>query len=317
MTNGTGPVSGWDNQNAVTNDSVVADNMDRMARALADKPDRTEAWQTIFQKPPGKEWNQTVVAIKTNCIAVQRTRNAVMKKTCEVLVDHLGVSPANIHIYDACHGAGMPAWTGLPTGVQVENRWGGYPTKTPLPPPLPGGSLGDCQTDVATGGVDILVNTALCKGHSSSFGTFTMCAKNHYGTFRPGCSSGYNNTDYLFSINKSEAILGAMDPGTGRIVYPRQQLCFIDALWASQGGPSGEPTHRPNRLYMGTFAPILDYQVATKFRRDIMGWSISGSVTPRFLSEFGYAPTEIDPVAIVDARKWTPDAMAVAHWKQY
>jgi hypothetical protein len=191
-----------------------------------------------------------------------------------------------------------------------------------LPPPLAAGAQGRCQADIAAGTVDILINMALCKGHSSGFGTFTMCLKNHYGTFRPGCNTSYNNTNYLFSINKTEAILGQMDAGTGRIVFPRQQLCFIDALWASQGGPSGGPSVRPNRFFMGTFGPAVDYQVATKFRRDTMGWSINTTVTNRFLSEFGYTAGDFpDGGALVDALDWTPPeppSMAVGpHWGMY
>lgn len=309
LTTGAGPVSGWTNQNAVTNDAVVDADIDKLARALAERDNITEAWQTIFRKPPGKQWNQVVAAIKTNNINEQHTRNAVMKKMCEVLVNYLGVLGSNIHIYDATHGGNMltkTPWYNLPAGVRIESRWGGRTASVALPAPLSGyGTM--CQGNIASGAVDILVNIALCKGHSSSFGTLTMCLKNHYGTLDPSCGKSVNVTNYLLAINKTEAVLGAMDPGTGRIVFPRQQLCLIDCLWASRGGPSGEPSTRPNRFFMGTFGPAVDYQVATKFRRDEMGWSINSTVVNRFLTEFGYGPGDLPNGGdMIDALTWEP-----------
>jgi len=322
MTTVSGPVSGWSNQNVATNDAVVAANMDKMACALAQRADIAEAWQTIFMKPPAKQWSEVVVAIKTNNIADQHTRNAVMEKMCEVLVNHVGVVGTNIHIYDATHGGNMMTttpWYGLPPGVQIERTWGGHNTWVSLP--LPYGASSQCVASIATGMVDILINIALCKGHNWGFGNFTMCLKNHYGTFTPSCDPGVggNPTDYLLSINKSEAILGPMDPGSGRIITARQQLCFIDALWGSQGGPNGEPTDQPNRFFMGTFGPVVDYQVATKFRRDTRGWSINESVVARFLSEFGYAPSDIpDNEAMIDAMTWSPSrTRANPRWSRY
>ena len=313
MTNGTGPVSGWANQNAVTNDAVVAANMDKMACALAQRQDIADAWRTIFIKPAAKQWNQVVVAIKTNNIELQHTRNAVMKKICEVLVNHVGVLGTNIHIYDGHAGATMlteTPWQGLPSGVRVELNWGGINTWVNLPPPY--GSGTNCVASIANGTVDVLINIAVCKYHYEHiYGGFTMCLKNHFGTFTPN-----HDTNYLFSINKSEALLGPMDAGTGRIITPRQQLCFIDALWASEGGPSGEPSVRPNRLFMGTFGPAVDYQVATKFRRDTMGWPIGAIITDRFLTEFGYSPIDLpNGGAMIDALTWGTNA--VRYWEQY
>ncbi len=88
------------------------------------------------------------------------------------------------------------------------------------------------------------------------------------------------------------AILGQMD-GSGKVLFPRQQLCLTDALWASSGGPTGTPSDQPNRLFMSAFGPALDYQVATKLRRDTMRWSINEGVTGRFLTEFGFTPDDL------------------------
>jgi len=299
----------WPEQNAATYESVVAANMDKMACALAQKADAAQAWQTIFIKPPSKEWNQVVVAIKVNCIALvgsgmaQTTRNAVMKKMCEVLVNHLGVLGSNIHIYDGIHGNNMTYcwWYDLPSGVTIERRWRTNWVWAPIPP----GGQAQCHPNIANGVADILINMTLCKGHDSAYGSFTMCLKNHFGTFEP--NAGHGQADYLLNINKSEAILGQMDQGTGRILFPRQQLCLIDALWASRQGPTVVPSHCPNRLFMGTFGPVMDYLVATKFRRDTMGWPINAPVTERFLTDFGYTSPELpDGGAMVDALTWTP-----------
>jgi len=200
----------------VVND-VVRENIDKLACSLAEAGNPTEAWRSIFIKPPHKSWSDTVVAIKTNNIAQQHTRSAVMSKMCHTLTHTLGVNPFNIHIYDACHGRNMhkkTAFEGLPKGCRVENKWGGSSTLTSIPKPW----------------------------------------KN----------------------------------GTEKILFPRQQLCLIDALWASKGGPGGNPTHQPSFLAMGVLSPIVDYQVATKFRSEKMGWQPNMRMTHRMLTDFGY-----------------------------
>jgi hypothetical protein len=316
MTNGTGPVSGWANQNAVTNEAVVAANMDKMACALARRTDVGEAWRTIFIKPAAKQWNQVVVAIKTNNLGVQHTHNAVMKKMCEVLVNHRGITASNIHIYDGVTGSTMGTetpWYGLPSGTRVEGAWGPRSSWISVNVPPPYNQSATCVAAIANGVPDILINIAMCKGHSSNVGGFTMCLKNHYGTFDP--APGHSGSDYILSINKTPEILGPMDGLTGRITTPRQQLCFVDALWASEAwDPSVQPSDRPNRLFMGTFGPVLDYQVATKFRRDTMGWSINGTVANRFLTDFGY--TAADVPAMVDAMAWG-QSDADRRWERY
>ena len=44
---------------------------------------------------------------------------------------------------------------------------------------------------------------------------------------------------------------------------------------------------------MGTLGPVMDYQIATNFRRDTMKWPINESVAARFLSEFGYGAADL------------------------
>jgi len=145
-----------------------------------------------------------------------------------------------------------------------------------------------CLKYLVNGTVDILINIALCKGHSSRFGKFTMTMKNHFGTFSPTPGHRFGSVDYLMAINQTPEILGPMDPRSGRVLYPRQQLCLVDALWASKRGPTGSPSHQPNFLAMGVMSPIVDYQVATKFRGARMGWDPNMSTTRRMLTDFGY-----------------------------
>ena len=84
-----------------------------------------------------------------------------------------------------------------------------------------------------------------------------------------------------------------MDKRTGQVLYPRQQLCIVDALWASEGGPGGYPRSQPNFLAMGVFSPVVDYIMATKFRKERMGWDINMEVTRRMLTDFGYQESDL------------------------
>jgi hypothetical protein len=143
------------------------------------------------------------------------------------------------------------------------------------------------------GTVDILINVALCKGHSDKFGGFTMTMKNHFGTFDPGPGHRGGAQDYLLAINQTPEVLGPMDARTGKVLYPRQQLCLVDALWASEGGPGGYPRYQPNFLAMGVLSPVVDYQLATKFRGEKMGWQPNMEATRRMLTDFGFSEADL------------------------
>lgn len=292
MTRASKPVSPWKTQDKLVVTDVVWKNIDKLACSLSEIGNPTEAWRSIFIKPSGKSWSDTVVAIKTNNIAQQHTRSAVMSKICHTLTQAVGVSPFNIHIYDACHGRNMYKKTpfeGLPEGCRVENKWGGSSTLTSIPAPWKNGKEESrCLNHLVDGSVDILINIALCKGHSSKFGKFTMTMKNHFGTFDPMPGHTNGAQDYLIAINRTPEILGVMDKQTEKVLFPRQQLCLVDALWASKGGPGGNPTHQPNFLAMGVLSPIVDYQVATKFRSEKMGWQPNMRMAHRMLTDFGY-----------------------------
>ena len=291
------PRSSWARQNQLVVPEVVWENIDKLASMLAETRNAEEAWRTIFVKPPRKPWSETVVAIKTNNIAQQHTRSAVMAKIVHVLTDTLGVKPFNVHIYDGTDGDSMGKYTpfaGLPEGCRIEDTWGGSTTNTAVPGPWKNtGGKSKCLKHLVDGSVDILINIAMCKGHSQRFGGFTMTMKNHFGTFSPGPGHRNGSQDYLIAINQTPEILGAMDRRTGEVIYPRQQLCLIDALWASRGGPGGKPSQQPNFLAMGVMSPIVDYQVATKFRGERMGWQPNMKATRRMLTDFGYEESDL------------------------
>jgi hypothetical protein len=308
MTRGTEPVTTWARQEALIADPVVEQNIDRMARALTGKESAGEAWRTIFTKPPDKAWNKVVVAIKTNNIGRQHSHSAVLRKVCSVLVDEMGVQPGSVFIYDGVHGKKMMGKTpfkDLPRGCRIANQWGGIDTPVKVPAPWKQG-LGEtaCIRPLGLGEVDILVNLAVCKGHGKKFGGFTMTMKNHFGSFDPKWGHRDHATDYLLSINKTSQVLGEVSQASGSLERPRQQLCIVDALWASQKGPHAGSSSQPNRLFMGTLSPVVDYQVATQFRRDIMHWPIDEEVTGRFLSDFGVSRKDLpDGGRILDAMK--------------
>jgi hypothetical protein len=302
MTTAAEPASSWTRQNELVATEIVWENIDRLASALAQTPNPEDAWRTVFVKPSEKSWSDTVVALKTNNISQQHTRSAVMAKLTHTLTDTIGVKPVNIHIYDACHGGDMAESTpfnGLPEGIRVEDTWGRSTASTAVPAPWKkNGGTSQCVKHLVDGSVDILINIAMCKGHSQRFGGFTMTMKNHFGTFSPGPGHQRGSEDYLIAINQTPEILGPMDEQTGRVLYPRQQLCFIDALWASKGGPGGKPSHQPNFLAMGVTSPVVDYQIATRFRDEKMGWQPNPKMTRRMLLDFGYDESELSYVSL-------------------
>lgn len=297
MTRANEPVSSWARQEKLVVPEVIGENIDKLACALTERRNPEEAWRTIFVKPPRKPWSETPVAIKTNNISLQHTRSPVLAKICHSLTEILGVKPVNVHIYDGTHGGHMSQNTpfaGLPEGCRVEDDWGGIATETAVPEPWKKREgRSKCLKHLVDGTIDILINIALCKGHSDKFGGFTMTMKNHFGTFSPGPGHRSGAQDYVLAINQTPEILGPMDPRTGKVLYPRQQLCLVDALWASEGGPGGYPRYQPNFLAMGVLSPVVDYQLATKFRGERMGWQPNMEATRRMLTDFGFSESDL------------------------
>lgn len=289
------------------NEPVVVDrvqaNIDAMAMALAEKSTPKEAWSTIFQKPSGKEWSQVKVAIKANCKTL-RNRNdpmnnprlAVLDKICKAL-NSLDIPFGNIILYDDDDEDATIfrnfLGNGLPSGIKVSRRnddLGGQKITALIPAPY--NQNGKCTKHIADGTIDILINCGMNKGHNNTWGNATITMKNHLGTFDPQP----HNTNRLFGINKSDAIVGGNPP--------RQQLCFVDSLYASKNGPSAVPDFWPNRLVMGTFSPVVDYLTIKRIREDVMNLSHTSTVVNRYLTEFGYSVGDVtdfinvDPVSI-------------------
>jgi hypothetical protein len=272
--------------------------MDAMAMQLANQPTADAAWKAIFRS--SKAWAATKVAIKVNCIAPQNMASVcVVQKFCNIFAG-FGVLPANIIIYDGntTYGAGISNYNSYFSATDT--------TKTPgvvssyntalggtISAAIPGGNpaTATCTADIANGTIDILVNIANNKGHTT-FGNATLTMKNHFGTFAPNHGA---IPDYIFNINKSDAILG------GNPV--RQQLCFVDSLLANSKINTGNPDKMPNYLIMGVFGPAVDYLTCKKVREPSVAAGGMGctnlvdATINSYVTSFGYATT--DPVWVV------------------
>jgi hypothetical protein len=306
-------------QNNAVNASVIASNLDEMAKQLAQKASAAEAWSTIFRS--SKPWASTRVAIKTNGIqgsTGNHPRVAIIKKICDVFIDQLGVPAANIILYDANSSAATTysIYASLTDATKIRatvsdkaQSLGGM-----VPVTIAGSTKSiSAVADLVNGVIDILVDIASLKIHSGpgtsyGFGGCSLCMKNHFGTFinqgtetgtGDASSTGLHSLDAIFSINKHAAILG------GNPV--RQQLCIVDGLLAN-GGSSAVWSVRTDRIVMGTFAPIVDYFTATKIllNSTIMaggpmpaaGVTSAATLVPQYLTSFGYATT--DPLQWVE-----------------
>lgn len=287
MVNSTVPSTKFDTHNSKIVAAKVNENIDQMAKALAEDGDPKKAWTKIFIKPDAKEWAQVTAALKVNCIGNMHCSVAIVNKICLVLHD-LGVAYSNITIYDASRNATTLytsyVGTELPTGVKISNGSGNYSAI------VTGGNL-NCTNIVKD--VDILVNLASCKSHGSSYGSITMCLKNHIGTMKYSCPSP--GMTQLFNINKSVAILG--NPGAG--IPAKQQLCLIDCLYASKnGGYQGNPDTCPSRIVMGTFGPAVDFMTVHKIRKDEMGVNPNSKIND-FITNFDYTPSVCNEILTV------------------
>lgn len=282
----------FSDKNSFVNDDVVDKNVDQMAIRLAGKDSAEAAWQAIFMKPSGKDWNAVKVAIKVNCIYKNMMPHiAIVGKVCRVLIE-LGVSASNITIYDACHNAyGNGKYNeyigdGIPEGVVVSDV-----TKKGEMVDV-GSRQQTCARVVLE--ADILVNCAINKGHGQDKGGFTLTMKNHTGTMKFSCPS----VNEMVDQNKSDAIIGGSPP--------RQQLCIVDCLWSAKQGPFANATHFTNRIVMGTLGPLVDIAVARKLREPLMDATHNDSAIATILTGFGYSEDDIEwdefAPTVVDAK---------------
>jgi hypothetical protein len=281
-------------ENAAVNTCRVQANMDAMAMQLSNAATADAAWKTIFTS--SKPWASTLVAIKVNGIEPKNmARIAVLQKFCSVLAN-LGVQPANIIVYDGSSlgSGGMSNYTSYfsltdTSKIQavVTNSFSTLGGTTSAK--LPDGSSANCVADIANGKVDILINVANNKGHSM-FGGSTLCMKNHFGTFDPNHT---NLASYVFNINKSDAIVGGTPV--------RQQLCFIDSLFANKASNTGTPEVMPCYLIMGVFGPAVDYLTVKNVREAVMGCTHDAATVNSFMTSFGYATTDPQWVVVAPA----------------
>jgi hypothetical protein len=294
----TGAVmTNFTSQNNGVNANKVYANLDEMACRLATSaslpaPTVDQAWRKIFRS--SKTWANTKVAIKVNCVTTLfMPRIAIIARLCKVL-NGFGVQGKNIIIYDGCGDASgntkytpycsLTDTTKINASVSAGNSLLG--NRTPVT--IDGWTNGSftCTADLALGNVDILINFAVNKGHDrAANGYFTLCMKNHYGTFDPPVNL-HDNTVPFISINKHDAIIG------GNPV--RQQLCIIDSLTGSiDHNPGSAPdVPPPCRLIMGTFAPAVDYLCAKKVREPVMKAVHDTTLVNSLMSYFGYTNTD-------------------------
>jgi hypothetical protein len=284
------PAMTFAGQNAAIDSARVQANMDAMAMQLANQTTADAAWKAIFRTGKGS-WAATKVAIKINAAEAKNMAHiAILQKLCTILVGY-GVLPANIVIYDGqifnSGAANYASYVSLTDTTKVlavlsnlSSALGGMANAA-----IPGGSSTTCAADIANGVIDIVINIASNKGHDMAFnGGTTLCMKNHFGTFAPK-----HDVNYMFNINKSDALLG------GNPV--RQQLCFVDSLFANKTKNMGTPEVMPCYLIMGVFAPAVDYLTVKKVREAVLGCTHDAAIINSYLTTFGYATT--DPVWVV------------------
>jgi hypothetical protein len=307
----------FSDQNDAVNATLVASNLEQMAMQLAQKATAADAWSTIFQQPTGKTWASAKVAIKVNAIGglnANHPRVAIVKKICDVLVDQLGVQPANVTLYDAQSDASLvyPSYasTSVADSTKIRATVSKFAQSLGNTVPVTIAAASKTMTgvgDLVNGVTDILVNVSVLKYHggpSSSphplFGSCSMCMKNHLGTFVNSgtgtpSATGLHALEAILEINKHAAILGGSPV--------RQQLCIVDCLLANSSNAGGNFDARADRIVMGTFAPIVDYLTAKNvlFNPTAMGGKVVTDFLnnyPQFLTSFGYAET--DPLQWVE-----------------
>jgi hypothetical protein len=257
MIDGVQPVTSWSLQEKIAAKDTVWENMDKLACGLVETKSPEDTWRAVFINPPRKSWTHTVVAIKTNNISLQHTRSAVISKVCHVFTDLLGVRGTNIHIYDGVHGGSMgmnTPFVGLPEGVKIKDEWGGINTPVPVPAPWGDGRRTTRSLRyLAEGKVDVLVNIALCKGHSDTLGGFTMIMKNHMGTFSPMYVHQDEALEYLLAVNQTPQVLGPMDPKTGRCSSPCSSSASSTLSGPAKEGREAIPGLNPISWPWGSF----------------------------------------------------------------
>lgn len=301
----TGTPTSWNtiaDQNEYAVVEQIQGNIDQMAMALAEKDTPKEAWEAIFQKPASKQWSEVKVAIKVNAktrsgIPKNNPRLATIDKICKA-INSLGVPMQSIIIYDGDDEEASALYedyigNGLPSDVIVSQRNDALGGTMSTPVPAPWSRNVNCTRDIANGTIDLLVNLTVNKGSHDWTGPATITIKNHLGTFAPT-----HDFDFMVGITKSDAIVGGTPV--------RQQLCFVDSIYACRTGPSDPPSHAPHRLVMGVCSPVVDYLVIKKIREDVMNVTHTSSIVNRYLTDFGYSTNDVSDFINVDPTPINP-----------
>jgi hypothetical protein len=292
---------GWDSFNNPTNTttgvvySVVKDNMDKLACALANKTNPTDAWATIFKIPASKTWATAKAAIKVNAFASAHPSVPIVAKICEVLIGK-GMPAASITIFDMGGNCGIYSGTGkCPTGVLTSSA-GGNTVNFPA-------STGSYAFDASTclDNIDIFINIAVNKGHDRihSFSGVTMCLKNMRGAVNFGHAGEEPNGDpvqgvaRLVAVNSCDYVVGKI-PST----YPSKlQLCIVDSLWGANAADWTGTIVSNNdirSISMGTFPGAVDYATTMKIRTKKFNASTwNQPIVDKFMTGFGYSAGDI------------------------
>jgi len=296
-------------QNEGLDTARIEADLDACAVTLSGKGSAAEAWSTIFMNGT-KNWSDIKVAMVLDTQSMFPVHVPVVGKLCRVLTG-LGVPVHNIILYD---GQGL-MWdyenkvvasgiqylyepyvgNGIPEGVVLSHGFDALGGTTPAAVPEPFAGEFPCAKSIADGEIDIVVNMATNKSHGDVMNNAALCLHNHYGgTFvrQPReVFQGLDPFNYMMAVNKSEAVIGT-NPA-------RQQLCIIDSIWANHCcGPFGTHLARytidrqPNRLIMGTCAPLVDAVTIEKLRRK-MSAHVEG-FSKRFMIDFGYPAEKWD-----------------------
>jgi len=291
---------GWDSFNNPTNTTtgvnytVVESNMDKLACALANKTNASDAWALLLKIPSTKTWATAKAAIKVNAFASAHPSVPIVAKICRVLVD-MGMAATNITIFDANASPGMynnSTYVGansqlIPTGVVFSSD--GFPNQIVFPASAGGETI---KITKAIDGVDIFVNIAVNKGHDqlNEYSGVTMTQKNHKGTMFFGCNDGdgTKGLQRLVNANSCDYIAGNIPAA-----YPaKQQLCIVDSLWCTDSGTwTGSITNgkNANSIVMGTFAGAVDYVGTMKIRQQKFAASTwNQTIVDGFITGYGY-----------------------------
>jgi hypothetical protein len=283
----------WDvaDQNRNVDAAKVGANLDAMAKTLTQMPTPAEAWPILLRKPSTKQWSEVRVLFKANCLNTYNSpRAAIIGKVARVL-NGFGVPYGNMQ-FPELEGNNYAPVIGTIIPAGVVSPWADRKTVT-IGAPY-NGTRG-CWIPMADQVFDIIVNFPVVKNHYPGLGGCTVSMKNHYGTFEANHDG--NALDYLLAITKSDIMIGGTPP--------HQQLIVVDAIFCNANGISSVPDNQLNKLYMGTFGPVIDYLVAKALLVDEMhNWDASGTDAAnsrkRFATDFGYTEAQYQAAGFIN-----------------